>query len=264
MPPKASNSKQDAGRARKADVAAKKQSAEQEKSTAQEAALWQDGANVRRATRDQTAAQRGEEVERKRREKIELEAAEAATLAGVVSTKKSAKPMPTTTTMGKKKKNPDLAFLEDALQKDGEKLAKKKKQDALKKQQQAATTASKSEPLLLGPVDPLLRNTQEMIGVSSDTNVDDSEFVGRLANVARMQDNTGASGIDAALETLSISSAPLKKVSAKALYNEFEARMLPKIKDDYPGLRLTQYKDKIWSLWKKSPENPANYPPAGA
>ena len=30
------------------------------------------------------------------------------------------------------------------------------------------------------------------------------------------------------------------------------------MKEDYPGLKLSQYKDKIFQKWKKSPENPAN------
>jgi hypothetical protein len=33
---------------------------------------------------------------------------------------------------------------------------------------------------------------------------------------------------------------------------------MAEVKADYPGLRLTQYKEKIFALWKKSPENPEN------
>ena len=35
---------------------------------------------------------------------------------------------------------------------------------------------------------------------------------------------------------------------------------MPQVKEDYPGLKLSQYKEKIFQLWKKSPENPANQP----
>lgn len=38
----------------------------------------------------------------------------------------------------------------------------------------------------------------------------------------------------------------------------FEERMLPEVKADYPGLKLSQYKEKIFDIWKKSPENPLN------
>jgi hypothetical protein len=105
----------------------------------------------------------------------------------------------------------------------------------------------------------------------------DQVLVGRLANQAIMaEDQISASGIDAALASFSLAgsttgvvagggslsvaaagaSNPVK--SAKALYNEFETMMLPQLKKDYPGLRLSQYKEKVWALWKKSPDNPAN------
>jgi hypothetical protein len=82
------------------------------------------------------------------------------------------------------------------------------------------------------------------------------ELTGRQANRARME--AEASGIDAALEGMGISSPGQQAKSAKALYSQFEERMLPVVKEEFPGLRLTQYKEKVWALWKKSPENPAN------
>ncbi|CAL9101776.1 unnamed protein product [Musa acuminata var. zebrina] len=44
------------------------------------------------------------------------------------------------------------------------------------------------------------------------------------------------------------------KVSFKA----FEESELLKLKEEKPGLMLNQYKDMIWKLWKKSPDNPLN------
>lgn len=38
----------------------------------------------------------------------------------------------------------------------------------------------------------------------------------------------------------------------------FEETELPKLKIEKPGLTLNQYKDMIWKLWKKSPDNPLN------
>lgn len=38
----------------------------------------------------------------------------------------------------------------------------------------------------------------------------------------------------------------------------FEEAELPKLKEEKPGLTHTQYKDMIWKLWKKSPDNPLN------
>ncbi|KAK9287291.1 hypothetical protein L1049_015704 [Liquidambar formosana] len=44
----------------------------------------------------------------------------------------------------------------------------------------------------------------------------------------------------------------------KASFKAFEEAELPKLKEEKPGLTLTQYKDMIWKLWKKSPDNPLN------
>jgi hypothetical protein len=38
----------------------------------------------------------------------------------------------------------------------------------------------------------------------------------------------------------------------------FEEAELAKLKEEKPGLTLHQYKDLIWKLWKKSPDNPLN------
>lgn len=38
----------------------------------------------------------------------------------------------------------------------------------------------------------------------------------------------------------------------------FEEAELPKLKEEKPGLTHTQYKDMIWKIWKKSPDNPLN------
>lgn len=44
----------------------------------------------------------------------------------------------------------------------------------------------------------------------------------------------------------------------RASFKAFEEVELPKLKEEKPGLTLNQYKDMIWKLWKKSPDNPLN------
>jgi hypothetical protein len=44
----------------------------------------------------------------------------------------------------------------------------------------------------------------------------------------------------------------------QALYNAFYEAQLPILKEELPGLKLSQYKDRIFDLWKRSPENPDN------
>ena len=56
------------------------------------------------------------------------------------------------------------------------------------------------------------------------------------------------------------SGPPLKEDSKnrKALYMAYKERMMPVVKEENPGLRLRQYEDRIFEMWKKAPENPAN------
>jgi hypothetical protein len=86
-----------------------------------------------------------------------------------------------------------------------------------------------------------------------------------------ISDEIIATGIDSALEALSMSGVgsgggggvvgggdahPEKR--RKAAYLAFETAMLPSMREEYPGLKLQQYKQKIFKLWEKSPENPMN------
>jgi hypothetical protein len=38
----------------------------------------------------------------------------------------------------------------------------------------------------------------------------------------------------------------------------FEERMIPQLKEEYPGMKLSQYKERCFEAWKRSPENPMN------
>jgi hypothetical protein len=235
-----------AGKAKKDEVEAKKQAVEDGKKAAAEDIEWSKGANNKKASRDDAAASKADETARKKREKEALQAAEEEEL-GQGGTAKKTGP--------KKKAKPksDLGMLEDALVKSGDKKFKKAKADEIAKKKKAEETKKAKEPVAL---DPLLANTESMIGTG------DIGEVGRNANKLRME--ADASGIDAGLDALKMGSpggAKSQAKSAKALYNEFEELMLPQVKDDYPGLRLTQYKEKVWGLWKKSADNPANQLP---
>lgn len=44
----------------------------------------------------------------------------------------------------------------------------------------------------------------------------------------------------------------------KASFKAFEEAELIRLKEEKPGLTLTQYRDLVWKLWKKSPDNPLN------
>ena len=44
----------------------------------------------------------------------------------------------------------------------------------------------------------------------------------------------------------------------KAAYKAYFEVQMPLMKEEYPGLKLSQYKDKIFTQWQKAPENPKN------
>ncbi|CAM8935579.1 unnamed protein product [Rhodiola kirilowii] len=57
-------------------------------------------------------------------------------------------------------------------------------------------------------------------------------------------------------DNLPVDRHPEKRL--KASFKAFEEAELPRLKEEKPGLTHNQYKDLIWKLWKKSPDNPLN------
>ena len=56
------------------------------------------------------------------------------------------------------------------------------------------------------------------------------------------------SGIDAALAAMGIS------LDEKTTYKKWEAENMPRLKEENPGLKKSQYHELAWKEWKKSPE----------
>ena len=76
-----------------------------------------------------------------------------------------------------------------------------------------------------------------------------------------------ATGIDGAIEALSTNATVADKNPErrmKAAYLAFEEREIERMKEEHPGLKRSQYKERIFDLWKKSPENPQNQALAAA
>ena len=214
---------------------------------------WSKGANNKGASKAEAAAAKADEAARKKKEKADLLAEEEANLG---PGGKVAKKVPTLSKNkgGKKKKNNDLSFLEDALVSGAEKKVKAKKKADLAKAEKLKALQLQTKKKDEEPMDPLLANTEGMIGATSN------DLVGRAANKALDEENA-ASGIDGALDSLHVSvgtGGTGIHTSAKGLFKAYEARMMSEIKEDYPGLKLSQIKEKIFQKWKKSPENPAN------
>ncbi|CAJ1953270.1 unnamed protein product [Cylindrotheca closterium] len=204
---------------------------------------WSKGANLRGQQKMEAAALKADEQARKKREKAVLLAEEEANT-GSSKPKKA----PTLSNKGKKKNN-DLSLLEDALVGAADKKVKSKRAAERQKAEKQKTEEARKRAEQK-PVDPLLANTQSMILGTED------EMVGRAANKALEVE--GAGGIDNALNALNTGSAATSEPTKKALYKAFEERKMAELKSELPGLKMSQYKDKVFNLWKKSPENPKN------
>jgi len=74
------------------------------------------------------------------------------------------------------------------------------------------------------------------------------------ANTNRQTDTVEATGIDAALSALEGDEGKKSKMT----YKEFEAKVLPEIQAENPGLKMSQAKDKASKMWDRAPENPKN------
>ncbi|GLC41681.1 hypothetical protein PLESTB_000689300 [Pleodorina starrii] len=80
-------------------------------------------------------------------------------------------------------------------------------------------------------------------------------------NLNRGVDGVDARGVDAALKVLTVKEEEADKhpeKRMKAAWKAYEERMLPILKEEKPGLKMSQYKDMLWKTWQKAPENPLN------
>eukprot|EP00956_Cyclotella_meneghiniana_P037820 scaffold145251_cov73-Cyclotella_meneghiniana.AAC.3 len=255
------NQKAVAAAEKKAANQAAKDAEKARQNAAKEAEEWKKGSNTRAASKAEEAAAKADEKARQKRERAELLAAEEAAMGSGKAVK--SKGGAASKKAGGKKKN-DLALLEDALIGDAEKQNKEKKRlERIKKEREAQQSAEreKKQKEEQAMKDPLLANTDAMIGMDGpDDDGGNTMAVGRKANVSSM-DDIQASGLDSALSKLSMGAGgddrhPEKRI--KAAYKAYEEKMMPEVKQQYPGLKRQQYLDKIFALWKKSPENPMN------
>ncbi|KAL7506015.1 hypothetical protein ACHAXN_003380 [Cyclotella atomus] len=258
------NQKAVAAAEKKAANQAVKDAEKARQNEARESAEWKKGSNVRAANKTEEAAAKADEAARKKKERADLLAAEEAAMGSGKAIKSK---FGAASKKGGKKKD-DLSLLEDALVSDAEKKAKEKKRlEKIKKEREAQLALEREQKQReeQAKIDPLMANTEAMIGMDGPNGEEDaSTTVGRKANVAGMED-IQASGLDSALSKLSVGTGagddrhPEKRM--KAAYKAFEEKVMPEMKEQYPSLKRQQYLDKIFALWKKSPENPMNQQP---
>lgn len=78
-------------------------------------------------------------------------------------------------------------------------------------------------------------------------------------NPNHIDDSVEASGVDSAIGALSSLAVSGDSTPAnKMKYKEYEEMVLPKLKEENPGLKLNQLKERAWKNWERAPENPKN------
>eukprot|EP01041_Mallomonas_annulata_P001011 gene1011-1985_t len=215
----------------------------------EESATWSVGADSR-------GSSRAKALEDKAVAKAQLKAEKDALLAEEEASISTSGKKPTKL---KKKGKDDFDLLNAALaeipktkaQKEAE---QKKKLDEERKKKEAEDAAKREEKKA---ADELVRKNAAARGIV----LDHGDEMMMIENTNRREiEYEEASGLDAAIDLLSVKDDndqhPEKR--QKALYNAYYERMLPIMKVDYPGLKLSQYKERIFDSWKSSPENPAN------
>ena len=253
------NSKAVAGRERKAEAEAAKDRAAAAAQEAADAEAWKVGSNARGAGRDAAKAQ-------KDADKASADAAKRAALAEEEEATSGIK----TKKAPKAKKGDDVGALLAA----GLSGQKKSKASA------AASKAKDGKAAPAGKAPSGIRIAQQAAAQAVDGaptkkdkgivfgGEDDLMMAGNMNRVSLEEGTEEATSIEGAINLLDGgggviaggSGPPLKEDSKnrKALYMAYKERMMPVVKEENPGLRLRQYEDRIFEMWKKAPENPAN------
>tara|TARA_X000000950_G_C13708026_1_gene575012 strand:+ start:194 stop:886 length:693 start_codon:yes stop_codon:yes gene_type:complete len=220
----------------------KQKEKEEQKEKAEEEKLlneyWNEGTNKRSEKKAQLEHEKQMEKMQKQKEKKELEEAENAQFQN--TNNKVKKP--------KKKKGDDLDMLNEALkgapktkaQKDFEKKQQEKENRKLDMEKRLQKQKEEQEKLELEKQ----KNVQKGMVYDHD-NVMDIEIHNTLED-----DQEVITGLDNILSSFSTEDS--------VSFNKFYHQQLPIMKNEYPGLRLTQYQQKIHVLWKKSPLNKNN------
>lgn len=249
MPPK--NSKAAAAMERKAVAASEKDRRRTEEEERAEAATWAVGSNAKleARTRDEdekamARAARKAEIERQLEEES----------GGVVGAKKT-----------KKKGKDDFDKLNEALAAVPKTKAQREAEAANKRKEEALRLEAERRERKLEE-----ERAQEEVrrrAAARGIVVDHSESLLVENPNRRVEDEDEAfetaTGLENAIDALAVGGGsedlhPERR--QKALYNAFFERTLPEMKESLPGLKLSQYKERIFEMWKTSPENPAFKP----
>lgn len=220
----------------------KQKEKEEQKEKAEEEKLlneyWNEGTNKRSEKKAQMEHEKQMEKMQKLKEKKELEEAENADIQSTNTKVKKTK----------KKKGDDFELLNEALKNapktKAQREVEEKQQEKLQKlkELERMNAKQKEEKELLEKEKQ--KNMQKGMAYDHD-NIMDMEIHNTFE-----EDEQVITGLDNILSSFSTEDS--------LSFNKFYHQQLPIMKNEYPGLRLTQYQQKIHVLWKKSPLNKNN------
>lgn len=195
---------------------------------------WNEGTNKKAEKKAKLDHEKQMEKLQKAKEKKELE--EADNMLFENSTTKVKKP--------KKKKGDDLDLLNQALKnapktKHQREIEKKQEQREYQKQQEEILKIKKQEQ-------KQLQEKERQDNIEKGLSYGHNDIMNVKINNTLNDDEESITGIDNILDSFSNS-------NDTKTYDEFYNEKLEALKKAFPGLRLSQYKDKIFQLWKKSP-----------
>ncbi|ANQ06824.1 hypothetical protein PCOAH_00010080 [Plasmodium coatneyi] len=135
---------------------------------------------------------------------------------------------------------------------------------ALKSNKESKATNSKvtQAQILQRLIEEKKKEIEEDKKKKNNLNVHEMELEDNINHIMRDEINDydeyiNATGIDNVISALdNVSFERTKKV--KVAYKKFEEENLPLIKEQYKGLKLSQFKQILWKQFKKSPDNPMN------
>eukprot|EP01006_Ploeotia_vitrea_P037512 TRINITY_DN66137_c3_g1_i1.p1 TRINITY_DN66137_c3_g1~~TRINITY_DN66137_c3_g1_i1.p1 ORF type:complete len:272 (-),score=32.25 TRINITY_DN66137_c3_g1_i1:53-868(-) len=220
----------------------------------QEAALWKEGS---RDFSKQKAAELKEQEKLRKKQEVNALLKEEENTIGNGKARSGGK---------KKKGKDDFDLLKQALAaqpktkaqkekeaKEKEAELRKKKEIEAKANRDARIEAEQNQLKRIASRGIIIDHAEELMQPINNQllDVDDDVFVHDVRNV-----ENAISVLNFATDTPS-TPVPTSK-NQTALYNKFCENLLPRLKEELPGLKLSQYQERMFDAWKKSPENPQN------
>jgi hypothetical protein len=147
---------------------------------------------------------------------------------------------------GKKKKGDDLDLLNQALKnapksKYQQEIEKKQKEREYQKQQEELFKIKRKEQ-------EELQEKERQENIQKGLSYNHNDIMNVQINNTLNDDEECITGIDNILDSFSGNEEVMT-------YDEFYKQKLEALKTGFPGLRLSQYENKIFQLWKKSSYN---------